>query len=189
MMTRSTIALALCLAAGSASAAQKEFSASRSETMTAKVKSVDQKTREVTLVGEDGSELEFKAGEEVRNLKQVAKGDVVTARLDERLTVWLLGPDQPAPELAVDSDAYRAQPGQKPGGSVRTDLSGIATVEAIAPDKSFVTLKGPRGNLLKLDVQNKENLDGVAVGQRVGIAYAQLLAVDVVPTAKKPAKK
>ena len=191
MITRIAMALALCLAASNASAAQKEFSASRSETLTAKVKKVDVTTREVTLVGEDGVETTFKAGPDVKNLAQVKVGDVVSTTLDQSLTLWLLGADQAAPELSVGSDVYRAAPGQKPGGMMTADVSGVATVEAIAADKKSVTLKGPKGNLVKLAVRNPENLDGVTVGTRVGFAYSETLAIGVSPgkaPAKAPAK-
>ncbi len=187
MMTRIALALALCLAASNASAAQKEFSASRSETISAKVKKVDVATREVTLVGEDGVETTFKASADVKNLDKVKAGDVVTTTLDQTLTLWVLGADQAAPELSVGSDVYRAEPGQKPGGMMTTDLSGVATVEKIAADKKSVTLKGPKGNLVKLAVRNPENLEGVTVGTRVGFAYSETLAIGV-KEGKAPAK-
>ncbi|BDG05610.1 hypothetical protein [Anaeromyxobacter oryzae] len=186
MITRNLVAVALCLAAAQASAAdQKQFSASRTETITAKVKTIDQKTRMVTLVGKDGSETTFKASEEARNLKQVKPGDVVTATLDQQLTLWLLAADQPAPELSVGSEVYRAPAGQKPGVMMTSDLGGVATVEAIAPDKSSVTLKGPRGNRVKLAVRDPKNLEGVTVGTRVGFAYSETLAADVHEAKKK----
>lgn len=189
MTTRFVVALALCLGATSAFAAQKHFSASRTETISAKVDKIDPKTREVTLVGEDGSKTTFKASDEVRNLKQVKKGDTVTATLDQVLTLWQLMPDQPAPEMAVGADVFRAPPGGKPGGMMTADLSGVATVEAIADDKKSVTLKGPRGNVVKLDVKNPQNLDGVKVGDRIGFAYSETLAVSVADETKKQGKK
>jgi len=187
MIIRIAAALALCLGAANASAAQKEFSASRTETLTAKVTKVDQATRMVTLVGEDGAETTFKAGDEVRNLKSLKAGDAVTVMLDQTLTLWLLAADQVAPELSVGSDVYRAAPGQKPGGMMTADLSGVATVEAIAADKKSVTVKGPRGNVVKLAVRDPKNLDGVAVGSRIGFAYSETLAIDVT-AGKAPAK-
>lgn len=191
MSTRIALTLALCLGAANASAAQKEFRASRTETLSAKVKSVDQSTRMVTLVGEDGTQTTFKASDQVHNLQAVKAGDAVDVMLDQSLTLWLLAADEPAPELAVGAEVMRAPPGQKPGGLMTADVSGVATVEAIAADKSSVTLKGPRGNFVKLAVRDPANLDGVAIGTRVGFAYSETLAIDVTPgkAAKAPAKK
>src|SRR5512144_3101484 len=191
MMTRIAFALALCLGATTALAVQKEFSASRSETITAKVKKIDLQTREVTLVGEDAVETTFKASEDVRNLEKVKVGDLVTTTLDQSLTLWILQEGQAAPELSVGSDVYRAQKNEKPGGMMTTDLTGVATVEKIAADKKSVTLKGPKGNLVKLAVRHPDNLEGVTVGTRVGFAYSETLAIGVAPgkaPAKAPAK-
>ena len=179
MRTRNFAALGLCLAATAAWAApHKEFSASRTQTLEAKVTKVDQQKREVTVVSEDGSEATFKAGDKVRNLAQLKKGDKISVMLDQSLTLWVLG-----------ADVYRAPKGAKPGGSTTTDVSGVATVEAIAADKKSVTLKGPRGNLVSLDVRNPANLEGITVGTRIGFAYSETVAVDVMAPKKAPAKK
>lgn len=187
MITRIAFALALCLGAANASADQKEFHAARTETVKATVKSVDPATRMMTLVAKDGSETTFKAADDVRNLDQVKPGDLVAATMDQSLTLWILGDDQPAPELAVGADVTRAKKGEKPGGMMTTDLSGVATVEKIAGDKKSVTLKGPRGKSVKLAVKDPANLEGVKLGTRIGFAYSEALAVAVTP-AKAPAK-
>jgi hypothetical protein len=190
MTTRNLVALGLCLAAASAAAApHKEFSLSRSQTLEAKVVKVDAQKREVTLVGEDGDETTFKAGEKIRNLSQLKAGDVVSVLLDQSLTLWLLQESEQAPELRVGADLYRAPKGAKPGGITTTDVSGVATVEAIAADKKSVTLKGPRGNLVSLDVRNPANLEGVKVGTRVGFAYSETVGVEVTASRKAPAEK
>jgi len=185
MYTRISVALALCLAAtGPLAEAPKEFHASQTETVTAKVKKVDQKTRDVTLEGPDG-DVTFKAGDEVKNLKQLKKGDEVTATLSQSLTLRILAKDEVAPELAAGAGVVRAPPGQKPGGAATAEVRGVATVEAIAKDKSSVTLKGPRGNVVDLAVKDPKNLEGVAVGTRVAFAYVETLAISVAAPAKK----
>jgi len=84
MFSRIAVGLALCLAAtGTLAEPPKEFKASQTESVTAKVKKVDQKTRDVTLEGPDG-DVTFKAGDDVKNLKQLKKGDEVTATLSSR---------------------------------------------------------------------------------------------------------
>ncbi len=189
MSKKIVVALGLCLAAAAWAAPHKEFSASRSQTLEAKVTKVDQQKREVTVVQEDGTEATFKAGEKVRNLAQLKAGDKISVMLDQSLTLWVLGPDEAAPELQVGADVYRAPKGAKPGGSTSTDVSGVATVESIAADKKSVTLKGPRGNFVSLDVRNPANLEGITVGTRIGFAYSETVAVDVMAPKKAPAKK
>jgi Cu/Ag efflux protein CusF len=185
MHSKIALGLALCLAAtGTLAEPPKEFKASQTETVTAKVKKVDQKTRDVTLEGPDG-DVTFKAGDEVKNLAQLKKGDEVTATLSQTLTLRILGKDEVAPELAAGAGIVRAPPGQKPGGAATAEVRGVATVEAIAKDKSSVSLKGPRGNVLDIAVKDPKNLEGVVIGTRVAFAYVETLAVSVASPAKK----
>lgn len=180
MTKKLALGLALLLGAATASGTpHREVGGFRSESVTAKVKSVDVKTRMVTIVAEDGSETTFKAGKEVRNLKQVKAGDQVSATIQQSLTLWVLEADEPAPELKAGSEVYRAPAGQKPGATVAADFEGVATVEEIAKDQKSVTLKGPRGNLVRLAVRDPRNLEGVKPGTRVGFVYSEQVAVDV----------
>ncbi|MFL5415936.1 MAG: hypothetical protein ACJ78Y_08070, partial [Myxococcales bacterium] len=70
------------------------FRAVKTSTVTAKVKSVDQKTRMVTLVNDDGESTTFKADSRIKNLKQVKPGDVVSATLTETLTARVMNPSE-----------------------------------------------------------------------------------------------
>jgi Cu/Ag efflux protein CusF len=184
MPTRIAVLAALCLTAADASAAPKEFKTFRTQTITATVKSVDPTTRQVTVVQDGGKELTFKASDRVKNLAQVKPGDIVVAKMDQTMTLRLLGPDEAAPEPKVAADVYEAKPGEQPGATMVADVSGVATVDSIAPDKKSVQLKGPRGNVVKLRVKDPKNLEGVKVGSRVGFTYSKTLAVDVVAKGK-----
>jgi Cu/Ag efflux protein CusF len=185
MHSRIATALAVGLfAAGALAEPPREFQASQTESVTAKVKKVDQKTRDVTLEGPDG-EVSFKASDEVKNLAQLKKGDEVTATFQQALTLRILGKDEAAPDLAAGAGVVRAPPGHKPGGAATAEVRGVATVEAIAQDKSSVTLKGPRGNVVELAVKDPKNLEGVSVGTRVAFAYIETLAISVAAPQKK----
>jgi Cu/Ag efflux protein CusF len=180
MSTRFAVLAALALAASNAAAAPKEFKTSRTQTVTATVKAVDPATRQVTLVQANGKELTFKASERVKNLAQVKPGDTVVAKIAEQIALRLLGAGEAGPEPTATARVQEAKPGEEPGATMMADVSGVATVEAIAPDKKSVTLKGPRGNVVKLHVKDPKNLDGVKVGARVAVTYSKTLAVDVV---------
>ena len=184
MSTRFAVLAALALAAADASAAPKEFKTSRTQTVTATVKAVDPATRQVTLLQKNGKELTFKASDRVKNLAQVKPGDIVVAKVAEQMTLRLLAADEQAPAPTAAAKVQEAKPGEEPGATMTADVSGVATVEAIAPDKKSVTLKGPRGNVVKLHVKDPKNLDAVKVGSRVAITYTKALAIDVV--AAKP---
>ena len=148
-------------------------------TLSATVAAINQDTREVTLKDADGNELAITVGEEVKNLPQVKVGDQVEVAYYESVNVELLGPEQAEPEAAAMSALETAEPGQKPAGALATELSIVATIDAINKDAETVTLTGPEGNTKTVKVRNPANLEKVAVGDKVMITLTRAIAVDV----------
>jgi len=170
------------------------FERTRSATITATVKKVDLETREVTVVGESGKPFTFEAGEEVRNLPQLKKGDVVTVDYYDSVAIWVTKPGKESAEPGAASAIATAKPGEKPGAAAAADVTIVGTVTEIAPDKSSVTLKSrTTGDSEKLPVKNPENLTGVMVGDEVTIYATRAVAVSVAPAKEaksgKKAKK
>ena len=79
-------------------------SASRSVTATATVEEVDQAKREVVLRTADGELKRIHVGDEVRNLPQVRKGDVVTATYYESIALALRDATGEKPSVSVTQD-------------------------------------------------------------------------------------
>lgn len=148
-------------------------------TVNATVTSINQETREVTLKGADGKEIAITVGDEVKNLPQVKVGDQVQIAYYEAVDFQVLGANEAAPPAAAISALETAPPGQKPSGSMSTKKSIVATIEAIDKDNQTVTLKGPEGNSRTVRARNPENLEKVAVGDRVLITLTNAVAVDV----------
>ena len=164
---------------GSAGADKPAMGAASLITLSATVATVNQETREVTLQDADGNELAITVGEEVKNLPQVEVGDQVEVAYYESVNVEVLGPEQAEPEAAAMSALETAEPGQKPAGAMATELSVVATIDAIDKDGETVTLTGPEGNTKTVKVRNPDNLEKVAVGDRVMITLTRAVAVDV----------
>lgn len=62
----------------------------------------------------------------------------------------------------------------------------VATVEAIDAQKRQVTLKGPKGGLLEMEVGNDvRNLDQVKVGDRVVVHYVEALSLTLMKGGKE----
>jgi hypothetical protein len=177
-----TLAAVLVLAfAGLARADEQKptFHASRTETVTAKVKAVDQKKRMVTLVNDAGEEIKFKADERIKNLKQVKKGDVLTATLNESIDARILKPGE-TPRIASEGSTMATAPqGSKPSAYAAKEHYVTATIAAIDKENMVVTLKGPDGNTFPVKARKKENVDKLAVGDNVEIHTTQAVAVEV----------
>ena len=164
---------------GAAGAERPAVGAASLITLSATVAAVNQETREVTLKDEDGNELAITVGEEVKNLPQVEVGDQVQVAYYESVNVEVLGPEQAQAGATAMSALETAEPGQKPAGAMATELSVVATIDAINKEAETVTLTGPEGNTKTVKVRNPANLEKVAVGDQVMITLTRAVAVDV----------
>ena len=202
-MMKSRIALAVISAAFAATAfAQKPEAAGgtvvasepgraaivRAAEISAQVVAIDKATRTVTLKGPQGNAVDIVAGDEVKNFDQIKLGDFVVARYAQALTLELKKTKVKAGEPTVTEAAARAKPGERPAGAVGREVHAIADVIGVDPKKSTITLKGPRGNVVTLNVQNPDQFKVVKKGDQVEVTYTEALALSVEP-APKPAAK
>jgi hypothetical protein len=181
---------ALFLFAGIAIAARADeekptFHASKTSTVTSKVKSVNQKTRMVTLVSDAGDEVTFKADQRIKNLKQLKKGDVVTATVTETLSARVLKPGETPTAAASGSTVASAPLGAKPAGYAAKEVYVVATIAAIDKDNMIVTLKNAQGEAFPVKAREKKNVEKLAVGDHIEIHATQSLAVEVTTPKKK----
>ncbi len=199
--TRLTLVLAL-LAAAAPVFAQKPDAAGgavvtsepgrasvvRAAELSAQVVGIDKATRTVTLKGPKGNVVDIVAGDEVKNFDQIKLGDFVVARYAEALTLELRKTKVKAGEPTVREEAARAKPGERPAVAGAREVTAIADVIGVDPKKSTITLKGPRGNVVTLNVQNPDQFKVVKTGDQVEVTYTEALALSVEP-APKPAAK
>ena len=153
--------------------------------MSAQVVGLDKATRTVTLKGPKGNVVDIVAGDEVKNFDQIKLGDFVVARYVQALTLELMKTKGGEP-VSVKEGAARAQPGERPAGAVARQVTVLADVTAVDPKKKTITLKGPKGNVVTLDVQNPDHFKVVKKGDQVQVTYTEALAMSVEP-APKPA--
>lgn len=153
----------------------------------ARVVAVDKATRTLTLQGPNRT-LDVVAGDEVRNFDQIRVGDQVTARYVEALTLELKTA-KATPDAKTEVAAVRAAPGARPAGAVGREVTVLADVVGVDPKKSVISLKGPRGNVIDLKVQNQDHFKVVKKGDQVEVVYTEALAIAVTPAAKAGAGK
>ncbi len=154
-------------------------------TATATVKTIDQKTRMVTLQRPDGSLIKFRAGDEVRNLPQVKKGDTVTVSYYESLAYEVMRAGTGTPGAAVAEELGRAKPGEKPGGAGARVTTVTTTIAGIDKAAGTVTLRDPDGVDRTIKVRHPEKLNQVSVGDLVNITYTEALGISVETPTKK----
>ena len=145
---------------------------------TAVVTAIDQKTREVTLRKEDGTEVTIVASEDVKNLAQVKPGDVLHVVYGEALAYEVKkGGMTVAPATTIAGGA--AELGQKPEGALARQTTATVLITAIDPKVPSVTFQGPAGNTRTIKVLHPEKLVGVSVGDTVELTFTEAVAIKV----------
>src|SRR5262249_23947968 len=130
------------------------YAVARTETVTATVKSINVKTRHVTLSLPGGKKQTFAVDPEVKNLDKVKRGDQVVVTYKDALEVELSRPDptQPLPlpteALAVDD---RTAEGGKPEGAVAHTLTVTGTVESYDQESKLAVINVPDGETLRVN--------------------------------------
>lgn len=161
-----------------ATAGGGKLAAARLVEVKAKVEAIDLAKREVTLRREDGTTEALLVSEEVKNLPQVKVGDTVSMKYYESLTLELNKAADATAQLAETASEQRAELGQLPGGVKTHEVAVVAKVTKIDPKESVVTLTGPRGNSVELEVA-PEVLAKVKVGDHVNAVYTEAVAIAV----------
>jgi Cu/Ag efflux protein CusF len=133
--------------------------------VTATVDAVDQKTRSVHAEERLGEKHTFIAGDEVRNLAQLAVATSSRSSTAGRRRAPRADHEQDR-ERTVTEAVDRAKPGQKPGGVAIREVKAVASIEKIDTKSNVVTLRGPE-HTVDLKVNDPAMLKGVKVGDFV----------------------
>ena len=155
------------------------FFASQTMTITAVVEAIDHETRVVTLRRPQGDTVTFTAGEEARNLDQVAVGDIVNAEYEEILSIEVVANDGTEPTMLELGGMERSAKGEMPGLAAFDAQQVISTVEEINLEANTFKLKGPDGTVNEYVARNPDNLRRSEVGDLVIITTSQAVAFSV----------
>lgn len=124
--------------------APRTATSSTLSTTEATVVAVNQQSRQVTLRDSDGSTFAVTAGPEVRNLAQVAPGDVVRLDYFQATTVNMADPVDTG-EVQKTTVAGRAPLGAKPGAMAATNTSMVVTVVSYDRKSGLAVFRTPDG--------------------------------------------
>jgi hypothetical protein len=153
------------------------------QTVTATVTKINQKTHEVHIKTTDGQAYKFVASTDVQNLAQVKKGDIISVVYTEALAYEVRKHGTTGAVTA--GAAAAANPGEKPAGAVAQQTTVTVKITAINTTKPSVTVKGPEGDVETIKVKDPSKLNGLKVGDMVDITYTEAFAIKVDAAAKK----
>jgi hypothetical protein len=122
-----------------------------------------------------------RAGEQVRNLQQVKRGDLVTVVSYAAIAFQVLAPGARKPSVSADADVLVAPLGEKPRGGTVEETTLVAKIVKLDRAAQQAVLRGPEGKRVTVGVHDPANFDKVKVGDTVAITFTEALAIEVQP--------
>jgi len=147
---------------------------------------IDKVARTVDLKGPKGRVVTLAVSDEVKNFDQVQLGDNLVVRYMRALTLELKKTGSQIMERSDKADAARAKPGERPAAAAARQVHVMANVIAVNAKTRTVTLKGPKGNIVDLVMEDPKQVAMVKKGDQVEAIYTEAIAISVEP-APKPA--
>ena len=144
------------------------------------VASVNAETREIDLIGAGMRRFSITAGPEVRNFDQIKVRDRLVVAYTERLHIEVTPAGSAAPEGAVAA-VGRAEEGERPGAGMAESVQAVFTVGSIDRENSRATLIDSDGIPRTIDVQDKEALKLVHVGDQVMTRLSKAVSISIEP--------
>jgi hypothetical protein len=148
-------------------------------TISGVVESIDLATRKVGIRGPKGGLLLIKAGEEVERLDEVEVGDAVVAEYHISIVGEFREPttEEAANPLVFLETAAKAPPEMDPAGGALAMIRAVVTIEGIDRPTQTVTVMGPQGNYLIVDVLDPTRFDKISIGDPVIVTYTEALGI------------
>jgi Cu/Ag efflux protein CusF len=169
--------------------AQTNFSKRRAQevSITAKVTAIDYTTREVTLKGPLGNMVTFTVDKQVQRLNEIKVGDDVTAEYYVSLAadVRLPSAEEKANPFKVLEETAKAPEGTSPAAGALRVMRVLVTIEGLDRPTRSITVSGPKGNLLTVQVEDVSALSKVRLGDQMVVTYTEALAVSLQKQVKK----
>jgi len=159
--------------------AQKPVTQTEAIELTTKIEAIDKTARLVTLKDKDGEVETIYCSPEVKRFDELKVGDTVTFRYYESIAYAIRKPGQPSGLPAETGPAVTRSEGPKPGGTIAKQETATVTVKAIDAKVPSVTVLTEDGRTVSFKVEEKKNLEGVKVGDKVEITYTEAVMISV----------
>jgi Cu/Ag efflux protein CusF len=146
---------------------------SKSATITA----INHTTRVVTLKDAQGNVEDVMCSPDIKRFDELKVGDTVTFSYHAAVVYQIAKPgEKSAP--AAEPSMVRGQ-GAKPSGAITQQRKATVTIEAIDAAAPSVTVKTADGHKMTAQVEDKKNLEGLKVGDKVEVTFTEALMVTV----------
>jgi cold shock CspA family protein len=167
---------AIILTAPGTALAQKPITKSNTVHATATVQAIDSTRRMVTLKTENGEEDTFVVSNDVKRFNELKVGDRLNVSYVESLVVTVRKPGA-APSPSTAEAAAVPTSGKMPGGTRSQQQTTTVTVKAIDEKVPSVTVLTADGRTVTRKIEDRKNLEGIKVGDKLDITYTEAVMV------------
>jgi hypothetical protein len=172
-----TAALTVSLAA-TVMAQTKTITGER-RTVSATIEAIDAGSRMLSLKKPDGQHVVVRVPEEVKRFSTLKVGETISATYYENIVLVVRPSTTTEPPVDRASVASTPATSGARAGTVATQQTITATIDAIDMKIPSITFKGPRGWVYSSKVEDKAALAKVKVGDRVDITWTEALLLSV----------
>jgi hypothetical protein len=148
---------------------------------TAVVTAIDHAKRIVTIKGPEGNEVTFVAGEAVKRLNEVQKGDEIKVRYAISFKVErreATDAEKLAP-LSVVGTLERGDKTAAPAGAQARAIKAVTKIMALDAVNNSITVQGPLGGLLTAPVRDPKVLTTLKIGETLVLTYTEAVALSL----------
>ena len=150
-------------------------------TLEAQVEAIDLKSRELTLRDAAGGLVTVEVDKSVARLGEVEVGDKIITEFWTYLGAEFREPtaEEKATPLVVLAEAGKAPEGMPPSAVVGAVVQAVVTIEIINRPDMEVTVKGPQGKYVAIEMVDQALIQKLNVGEVVILTYAEALALSL----------
>jgi hypothetical protein len=146
-----------------------------------RVTDINKDLREVTVMGPKGNLLTMEVNDAVERFNEINVNDLISF---EYYTYILAEFRQPTSEeieepLVILAEAGKAPENMDPSAAVGALVKAVVTIEVINQPEMIVTVKGPRGNYVSINMEDESLIKELHVGQVVILTYAEAIALSL----------
>ncbi len=145
------------------------------------VTEIVKETREITLMGSKGYLVTITASDAVERFDEIAIDDVITFDYWTYMMAEFRQPtaEELAEPLVVIAEGGKAPEGVDPAAVVGAIIKAVVTIEVLNRPNMLATVKGPRGNYMTIEMEDKELITQLHIGQVVILTYAEAIVVSL----------
>lgn len=150
-------------------------------TLQGTVTDIVKETREITLMGSKGDLVTITASDAVERFDEIAIDDVITFDYWTYMMAEFRQPtaEELAEPLVVIAEGGKAPEGVDPAAVVGAIIKAVVTIEVLNRPNMLATVRGPRGNYITIEMEDKELITQLHIGQVVILTYAEAIVVSL----------